>query len=198
MVMRNGALAEKREAEPAETCDLQALAVLASNGDRLAFAQLVAVQYDFIFRTAWRWTRHREMAEDVAQGVCMKLGQSIRNWRGEGAFSTWLYRLVVNAANDAHRARQRENRKTEGYLNYAVSAAIEVVEPHSDSPTDELWEHVSQLPEKQRTAVMLVYGEGLSHGEAAGVMEIAESTVSFHLHEARKQLKAMFEKERAR
>ena len=173
----------------------QALAVLASNGDRAAFAQLVALQYEFIFRTAWRWTRDREAAEDVAQTVCMKLGKTIGKWRGEGAFSTWLYRLVVNAANDLHRMRQREMRNSKSFLTYAVSAAMEVVEPNSHDGADEIWAHVATLPEKQRTAVMLVYGDGLSHGEAAKVMECAESTVSFHLHAARKQLKKIVEQE---
>ena len=194
--MRIGALADEREAETAETCDAQALAVLAGNGDRVAFARLVADQYDFIFRTAWRWTRNREMAEDVAQGVCLKLGQSIRNWRGEGAFSTWLYRMVVNAANDAHRANSREARKAEQYHRYAVSAAVDVVEADAESEADDVWRLVASLPEKQRNSVMLVYGEGLSHGEAAQVMECAESTVSFHLHAARKQLRLKFEQER--
>ena len=173
----------------------QALAVLASNGDRAAFAQLVALHYDFIFRTAWRWTRDREAAEDVAQTVCMKLGKTIGKWRGEGAFSTWLYRLVVNAANDLHRMRQREMRNSKSFLTYAVSAAMEVVEPNSRDGADEIWAHVATLPEKQRTAVMLVYGDGLSHGEAAKVMDCAESTVSFHLHAARKQLKKIVEQE---
>ena len=54
-----------------------------------------------------------------------------------------------------------------------------------------LWAAVRQLPDKQRDAVTLVYGEGLSHADAADVMGLAEPTVSWHVHEAKKRLKQM-------
>jgi len=50
---------------------------------------------------------------------------------------------------------------------------------------------VRTLPEKQREAVLLVYGEGMSHAEAADVMGSAEATVSWHVHEAKKRLKVL-------
>jgi RNA polymerase sigma-70 factor (ECF subfamily) len=54
----------------------------------------------------------------------------------------------------------------------------------------ELWDEVRRLPDQQRDAVLLVYGEDLSHAEAAAILECSEKTVSWHLHEARKRLKA--------
>ena len=48
-----------------------------------------------------------------------------------------------------------------------------------------------QLPDKQREAVVLVYGEELSHARAAEVMGISETTVSWHIHEAKKRLKLL-------
>ena len=48
-----------------------------------------------------------------------------------------------------------------------------------------------KLPDKQRDAVLLVYGEGLSHAAAADAMAIAEATVSWHIHEAKKRLKTL-------
>ncbi len=48
-----------------------------------------------------------------------------------------------------------------------------------------------KLPDKQRDAVLLVYGEGLSHAAAADAMACAEATVSWHIHEAKKRLKAL-------
>ncbi|MFZ1815937.1 MAG: RNA polymerase sigma factor [Rhizobiaceae bacterium] len=178
--------------------DEHALAVLASNGDRAAFGQLVSHKYDFIFRTAWRWTRNRDQAEEVAQMVCLKLGNAIRQWKGEGAFSTWLYRMTINAATDLQRSERREARKMEGLaLHMMVSGEwlSERQEGEADSDVS-LWSAVNRLPDKQRMAVMLVHGDGLSHGEAAQIMEVAEGTVSYHLHAARKQLKPLIEEER--
>ena len=54
-----------------------------------------------------------------------------------------------------------------------------------------LWAAVRRLPDKQRDAVLLVYGEELSHADAAAVMACAEATVSWHIHEAKKRLKVL-------
>ena len=67
-------------------------------GDRDAFAALVERHYRFIFRVAFRWCGSEPDAEDIAQEVCIKLGRAIRNYRGSGAFTTWLYALTLNAA----------------------------------------------------------------------------------------------------
>ena len=61
----------------------------------------------------------------------------------------------------------------------------------ADERTEELWTAVRALPDKQRDAVLLVYGEGLSHAAAGDVMACAEATVSWHIHEAKKRLKAL-------
>ena len=55
--------------------------------------------------------------------------------------------------------------------------------------TEALWRAVRGLPDKQRDAVLLVYGEGLTHAAAAEAMGCAEATVSWHVHEAKKRLK---------
>ena len=54
-----------------------------------------------------------------------------------------------------------------------------------------LWQAVRALPEKQRDSMLLVYGEGLSHSDAADILDCAESTVSWHIHAAKKRLKGV-------
>ena len=61
----------------------------------------------------------------------------------------------------------------------------------SEEGGEELWQAVRQLPDKQRDAVLLIYGEGLSHAAAADVLGCAETTISWHVHEARKRLKVL-------
>ena len=56
---------------------------------------------------------------------------------------------------------------------------------------DQMWAAVRQLPDKQREAVTLVYGEGLSHAAAAEAMAVSEATVSWHVHEAKKRLRVL-------
>jgi RNA polymerase sigma-70 factor (ECF subfamily) len=166
------------------------LVARAKSGDRDAFAALVARHYDFVLRVAWRWCGRRADAEDIAQEVCVRLGNAIRGFRGEGRFTTWLYQLTLNAARDHGRRIAREATRVAAYGVHALSSA-EIAQPEPEDAADALWEAVRQLPPKQCEAVLLVYGEGLSHDAASDVMGCAEATVSWHIHEARKRLKVL-------
>jgi RNA polymerase sigma-70 factor (ECF subfamily) len=161
----------------------------AKDGDRGAFGQLVERHYDFIHRVAWRWCGRKADAEDIAQDVCVRLGRAIRDYRGGGAFTTWLYAMTLNAARDHARKSARESAKTEAYGVHALISGEAPEEP--DEQAEALWVAVRQLPDKQRDAVLLVYGEGLSHAAAAEAMAISETTVSWHIHEAKKRLKVL-------
>jgi RNA polymerase sigma-70 factor (ECF subfamily) len=169
----------------------EALARAAVGGNEAAFTALIERHYDRIHRLAWRWCGTTADAEDVAQDVCVKLGHAIRGWRGEAAFATWLYRIVYTTATDRLRARQR-------LRLVEPSKMMTLVEVHPDTAREpsaevhvlhgELWDEVRRLPAQQRDAVLLVYGEDMSHAEAAAVMGCSEKTVSWHLHEARRRL----------
>jgi RNA polymerase sigma-70 factor (ECF subfamily) len=163
----------------------------AIGGDAQAFGQLIEMHYDFIHATAWKWTRSRADAEDIAQDVCVRLASAIRSFRGEGRFRTWLYALVLNTVRDLARKAVRERRKTEEWSQDPAMHADDLQE----DDMQEIWTAVQTLSPKQRDAVMLVYSEGLDHGEAAEVLGCSESTVSWHLHEARKRLKIILGRE---
>ena len=163
----------------------------ASGGDAQAFGQLVEMNYDFIHSTAWKWTRNRVDAEDIAQDVCVRLATAIRTFRGEGRFRTWLYTLVLNAVRDVARKAVRDRRRTE---EWGSDPALQAP-PADEDDMQELWTAVQTLSPKQRDCVMLVYSEGLDHGEAAAVLGCSEPTVSWHLHEARKRLRIILGRE---
>jgi RNA polymerase sigma-70 factor (ECF subfamily) len=162
---------------------------LAKDGDRGAFGRLVERHYDFVHRVAWRWCGRKADAEDIAQDVCVRLGRAIRDYRGGGAFTTWLYAMTLNAARDHARRSARESARTEAYGVHALISGEAPEEP--DDQAEALWAAVRKLPDKQRDAVLLVYGEGLSHAAAAEAMAISEATVSWHIHEAKKRLKVL-------
>jgi RNA polymerase sigma-70 factor, ECF subfamily len=161
-------------------------------GDAQAFAQLVSEHYDRIYRLAWRFAGTRERAEDIAQDVVVKLAGAIRSFRGEAAFSTWLFRLVYTTATDSLRRGQKL------YLVDPVKLAEMTDGSSGETPETlhlggELWAAVRALPPQQRDAVTLVYGEDLNHAEAAKIMGCTEKTVSWHLHEAKKRLRTQLE-----
>ena len=175
-----------------QTAADEALARAAAGGCRASFAALLERHYVRVYRLAWRWAGSRTEAEDIAQDVCVKLASAIKTFRGEAAFSTWLYRIAFTTATDRLRARQR-------ILPFAPSEMSALVDgAGGETPEDqvigaELWIAVRALPDQQRDAVLLVYGCDLSHREAAAIMGCTEKTVSWHLHEARRRLKVKLE-----
>ena len=161
----------------------------AKGGDAIAFEALLEAHYDRIYAAAWRATGSREDAEDVAQDVCVKLGAALATYRGDSAFTTWLYRVTLNAAADFRRSMRRAGHvplesEAEHLREPAESAEARLVR-------EELWDAVRALPGQQRDAVLLVYGEDLSHREAGEALGCSEATVSWHLHAARKKLKVL-------
>lgn len=159
-------------------------------GDASAFGELIERHYDFIFKVAYRWCGRRADAEDIAQDVCVRIARAIGAYRGGAAFTTWLYSMTLNAARDLRRKETREAARDEAYKVHALSAASN---GETDEPADALWIAVRRLPDKQRDAVLLVYGEELSHARAAEIMGISEITVSWHVHEAKKRLKLLMQ-----
>ncbi len=163
----------------------------AVEGDRAAFAMLVERHYDFVFRVALRWCGDRANAEDITQEVCVRLAKAVRNFKGESRFTTWLYALTINAARDLTRKVKREAVKAEAWGTHNQLFGEAERADDEEQRAAALWRLVQQLPDKQRDAVLLVYGEGLSHGDTSDVMGCAETTVSWHIHEAKKRLKTL-------
>lgn len=175
------------------------LARAAARGDADAFGVLIERHYERFHRLAWRWCGSRTEAEEIAQDVCVKIGRSIRDWRAEAAFTTWAFRIVYTTTMDRLRARQRLRLVEPSKMAMLVEMHAEPGEgdrPDRGVLRAELWDEVRRLPDQQRDAVLFVYGEDMSHAEAAQVMGCSEKTVSWHLHEARKRLKARFEADR--
>lgn len=169
------------------------LVARAQRGDRHAFEQLLERNYDFVFRVAWRWTANREDAEDVAQEVCIRLGQAIRSFKRNSSLSTFLYAMILNAVRDHGRKIAREARNARAFHAHSLTQTPGFHEQENGGCESEqaiaMWEAVRELPDRQRNAVLLVHGEGVSHSEAAVVLGCTEKTVSWHIHEARKRLK---------
>jgi RNA polymerase sigma-70 factor (ECF subfamily) len=175
-------------APKAETDD--ALAAKAAGGCRASFAALIERHYDRIHRLAWRWSGSRDKAEDIAQDVCVKLAGAIRGYRGNAAFTTWLHRIAYTTAIDHLRVGQR-------MTSVEPSEIIRLIDSEACGVADagtadqDIWVAVRGLPNQQRDAVLLIYGEDMSHAEAASIMGCSEKTVSWHVHEAKKKLKIL-------
>ncbi len=150
-------------------CGDKELAARATAGDREAMAGLLEAYYERIYRMAWRWCGSAGVAEDIAQDVCVKLATSIRSYRGDSTFPTWVWRITYNATIDHLRIEQRLC-ATEPTKMMAL-----VDRPANDTPEtwlfeDDLWREVHGLPPQQRDDVLLVYSQDMSHAHAASIM----------------------------
>lgn len=172
--------------------DEQALIRQAQNGDAAAFEALLESRYDTLFRFAYRYCGNREDAEDITQQVCIRLARSIGRYRFDAAFTSWVYRLVVNCAIDWRRSQKRHDLPGTGGGPPAPPA-----DAGGDEQVllDQVLRELDAFPEGVKETVLLVHAEGLTHAEAAEALGVKEGTVSWRLHEARKKLRLLFERE---
>lgn len=151
-------------------------------GEREAFDRLVERYQRDVYRLCYRYVNNHEDASDVAQEVFLRAYRAIGRFRGDSAFSTWLYRIAVNACLNFRAARR--------------PPSDELPESLSDGRTPELarLEHeerarlvrdaVGRLPEKQRATLILKIYHDLSHEEVAQVLGSTVGTVKANLFHA--------------
>ena len=163
-----------------------ALVAAAAAGDRAAFGELLQRHYDRIHGLAWQLTGSRADADDVAQDVCCALVEKIGGFRGESKFGTWLCGITYNACRDLHRRR----RSFRGFTERLTVLAGLARPPDGRDAYDAIWlrSAIARLKPAYRDAAVLVAGQQLSHAEAAEILGVAESTVSWRMHEVRRLL----------
>jgi RNA polymerase sigma-70 factor (ECF subfamily) len=135
---------------------------------------------------AWRLTGSRPDADDIVQGVCCALVEKFASFKGEAKFVTWLVGITVNACRDHHRRGQTLARFRDGLSALVRLAAL----PDGRDLYRRTWlaSDLARLDPALRETVILVAGEDLTHAEAAHVLGVAETTVSWRLHEARRRM----------
>lgn len=167
----------------------ETLAQAAAGGDRAAFATLVGRHYDRIQGLAWRLTGSRADAEDLAQDICAALPVKLAHWRGEARFSTWLYRVVVNAAHDLRRRQATRARAADGWGDWEVARQDDIAA--SRAAQDWLEAAMARLTPDLRDTVALVLGEELTQAEAGQILGVSEGTVAWRMSEVKKRLRAI-------
>ena len=162
------------------------LVAAAAAGDRAAFEALLRRHYDRIHGIAWQITGSRADADDIAQDVCCALVGKIGSFRGEAKFTTWLTGIAFNACRDFRRRRRSFAGLTERLAVLAGLAAA----PDGRDIYDGIWlkSAVARLKPALRDTVVLVAGQELTHAEAAKLLGVAENTVAWRMHEARRLL----------
>lgn len=172
-------------------------------GDRNAFDELVLRHKDRLFNLIYRFLGDYQEANDCAQETLIKVFKSIKNFRFESTFSTWLFRIAVNTCkNRLKSSAYRWGKKTVSLETPDGSShdnpVVEIVNG-SPSPVVQLekkekmmriQEALSSLPEEQNRVVVLRDIEGLSYQEIADITGLNPGTVKSRLARGRLALRS--------
>lgn len=170
----------------------EALVLQSQKGDIAAFSELIRKYQHMIHSLTFRMTGSMADAEDLAQETFINAYRQIDSYRGVSKFSTWLYRIAINACLSW---RRREMRRKEATADWAESNAAQRDGTEDKTENcgikDRMHEALLKLPAKQRAAVMLTLYDGLNHAEAAEALGCSETTVSWRIFTARRRLKKL-------
>jgi RNA polymerase sigma-70 factor (ECF subfamily) len=160
------------------------------NGSPAAFETLICNHQRMIHSLTFRMTGSLADAEDLAQETFIRAYEQIGTFRGTAKFSTWLYRIAVNACLNW---RQSEARRFRLQADCAGEMAAQHLNGETPPAETQLKQQVQaallKLPAKQRAAIVLTIYDGLNHAEAAQVLGCSETTVSWRVFTARRKLK---------
>jgi RNA polymerase sigma-70 factor, ECF subfamily len=181
------------------------LVTRAKAGDQDCFNQLVHRWERPIYALAYRTLSREEDARDVVQEAFLRAYRGLRGFKGEAKFSSWLYRITLNLCRDWSRRERRAPivQVPEG------ADPMDLVDEHV-APTEsvedlvarrEMSDAVSQamaeLPEEQRTAILLKEYHGLTFQEIAGMLDCPLSTVKTRLYQGLSVLRRRLERRQA-
>jgi len=160
----------------------------ARNGDTTAFDELVKAYMRQVFHVAYRVVGHREDAEDLVQDCFIAAYQYLDSFDETRPFGPWITRIVLNRGANLRRSRAR--RATEPEMDVVSTAPSALDEATRTEAREKLHEVMATLNERQRVIVTMFDVDGLTSAEIGERLELAAGTVRWHLHEARRALRA--------
>lgn len=169
------------------------------NGNSDAFKSIVEKYEGIIFRTCIGFVHNKEDAEDITQEVLVNVYQSLSSFKGQSAFSTWVYRIATNASLNFVRNKSKRNfiQRIESIFGFEKTQEISQLKSEADNPeqlminkerSERLFNILNTLPEKQRIAFTLSKYDDLSQHEIALIMDITEGAVESLLQRAKANL----------
>lgn len=177
------------------TSDDSRLAELARKGDINAFGELYKRYSPRVYNLVYRMLGNAEEAEDVRQDVFLKAFKSLKGFRGQSSFTTWIYRIATNQCLDVMR-RRKTSVSTEALQENQGWEVADSARDHN--PEESLLLGVTiqavekalmDTPEHYRALIVLRHIENLSYEEIAAVLACSQNSLNVRLHRARECFK---------
>ncbi len=159
-------------------------------GDTSAFDELMRAHEDRVFGICLRMLRDREAALDVTQETFLTVFRKADRYKAEAAFSTWLYRVTMNACYDYLRRTKRRKAS-------ALPEGFDPADPRAGDPLEsadvrpDIEAALAEIPEEFRAAIVLVDLHGLAIDQTAEILGVPPGTVKSRLFRGRRQLAAI-------
>ncbi len=166
-------------------------------GDRKAFDLLVIRYQQRIIKLVSRYIRDRDDAMDVTQEAFIKAYRALKNFRGDSAFYTWLYRIAINTAKNHLTAKSRRPREADRFDTEGEPIDLEELQKETETPEkillveemkQTIFDTIEGLPDDLRTAIMLREIDGLSYEEIALAMDCPIGTIRSRIFRAREAI----------
>jgi RNA polymerase sigma-70 factor (ECF subfamily) len=207
---RRGGKPESQEARDARDARDRRLVRRLKQGDERAFQELVHTYQDRIFGLVYRMIGNRQEAEDIAQEVFISVHRGIANYRGEGRFYTWLYRIASNTCKNRIKYLKGRNFHKASDIDETPAAhtqgddggpvhSLQSVVPGPEATVagnrlERAIQHeIAQLEPEHRLLIVLRDIQGLSYSEIITITGLQEGTLKSRLHRARLALKVRLE-----
>ncbi len=171
----------------------------AQDGDRTAFNELISRHEAKAFQYAFRLTRNVDDASDIAVEAFVRAYSAVRHFKGQSAFSTWIYRIVTNCFLD-HRKRDKSRmlvsldaptQNSESDLRMQIED--DAPTPYDRSATSDreskMQAAVAKLPEYQRAMIVMYHAELMSYEKISEALDLPIGTVKSRLNRARVSLR---------
>ena len=177
----------------------------AQAGDASAFNNLIRKHEARAYQYAFRLTRNPEEAADIVAEAFVRIYNALHNFKGQSAFSTWMYRILTNCFLDI---RKRERTRPTTSLETTVQTADGEMErqiedphrtPHEEMERNERERRVERavalLPEYQRAMIVMYHAEMMSYEDIAAALDLPIGTVKSRLNRARLSLREILVKD---
>lgn len=166
----------------------------AANGDGAAFSELMAQHESRMYAVTLRMCANREDAQDCLQDAMLRIYRAIGSFKGQSAFSTWIYRITMNTCLDELRRRKSRNASSlDNLLESGWSPTDENDVPERHAIVSEqrrtIDMAIAQLPEDMRAAVILRDIQGHSYDEIAAMLDANIGTVKSRISRGRERLR---------
>lgn len=166
----------------------------------MTFDELYTRYSKLVFNLALHYVHTTEDAEEITQDVFLKIHEKRHQFAGQSEFSTWIYRITINQSLDFIKARKRKKR-----WDFFSSSAKEDAHEHiadfhhpgvlmeQREAIGRLMKNIDQLPDQQKTALILLKIEQRTQQETAEIMGLSAKAVESLFQRAKKNLEKIIQ-----